>query len=411
MKILKIMLVMVLITNFSFAQNDTSTPYSIFGLGVENKTATGGLTGLGNTGIAQNKSAEINLFNPASLSGIEPKTFLYEFGVNGMYSTIETDNLSENTTDFNISHVVMAFPINKNIGLSFGLLPYTKVGYDIDIERYIEGSNQTYTSRVTGSGGLTKLYLAGGIDITKKLSFGADFTYIFGSIKQESSLFYESLVNIVDENRYQGFKLKTGLQYNIINRENLNINLGGIVELPTNLSGDQTRSSNTTLSSGTYIVIDDEESYSLDDFELPLTYGFGITSTLNKNLTTSFDFTKLKWNDTDQSINKETYTDQSIYAFGAEYNPSPRKSYWSNVDYRFGFNYNTGFLNISDNTIDSYFVSAGLGLPLSDLSKLNIAYSYGTEGTVNNGLVKENYHKLTLNLSFIGSWFNKAKYN
>lgn len=402
---------MILITNFSFAQNDTSTPYSIFGLGVENKTATGGLTGLGNTGIAQNKSAEINLFNPASLSGIEPKTFLYEFGVNGMYSTIETDDLSQNTTDFNISHVVMAFPVNKNIGLSFGLLPYTKVGYDIDIERSIEGSNDTYNSRVTGSGGLTKLYLAGGIDITKNLSFGADFTYIFGSIKQESSLYYESLVNIVDENRYHGFKLKTGLQYNLINRENLNINLGGIVELPTSLSGDQTRSANTTLSSGTYIVIDDEEAYSLDDFELPLTYGFGITSAINNKLTTSFDFTKLKWNDTKQSINEESYTDQSIYAFGVEYNPTRRKSYWSNVDYRFGFNYNTGFLNISDNTIDSYFVSAGLGLPLSDLSKLNIAYSYGTEGTVNNGLVKENYHKLTLNLSFIGSWFNKAKYN
>ncbi|KJD33581.1 hypothetical protein PK35_07005 [Tamlana nanhaiensis] len=411
MKIIKALLVFTLITNLVSAQNDTSTPYSIFGLGVENKTASGGLTGLGNTGIAQNKPGEINLYNPASLGQIELKTFLYEFGINGMSSTIKTNYLSENTTDFNISHVIMAFPVNKNLGLSFGLLPYTKVGYDIDLEQYIEGSETSYTNRITGSGGLTKFYVAGGFNITKALSLGVDLTYLFGSINQESNIYYESLVNITDENQYRGFKFKTGLQYNILKQDNLNVNLGGVLELPAHLKGNQLRSSNKTLTTGTYMIIESDEPYDLGDFELPLTYGFGVTSTFNNTLTTSFDFTKLNWNDTNQSINKESYTNQSIYAFGAEYSPITKKSYWSNVDYRFGLNYNTGFLTIADTQIDSYFVSAGLGLPLSDRAKLNIAYSYGTEGTVNNDLVAENYHKLTLNLSFIGSWFNKTKYN
>ena len=110
-EILLIMLVASI--NILCSQNNANTPYSIFGLGVENKTATGGLTGLGSTGIAQANPFEINLFNPASLSGILPKSFLYEFGLNGSYSTLQTKNISESSSNGNISHLAIAFPIKQ----------------------------------------------------------------------------------------------------------------------------------------------------------------------------------------------------------------------------------------------------------------------------------------------------------
>ncbi|MGB5418167.1 MAG: hypothetical protein WBN21_05015, partial [Algibacter sp.] len=139
--------------------------------------------------------------------------------------------------------------------------------------------------------------------------------------------------------------------------------------------------------------------------------GFGVTTKLNNSITTSFDFSKLYWDNTNQLQNNERYSNQDIYAFGAEYLPEDKNKYWSLVKYRFGLNYNTGFLNISNQKIDSYFASVGLGLPLSNSAKLNISYSYGREGTLNNGLVEENFHKLTINLNFIGSWFNKRQYD
>ncbi len=398
------------VTARCFSQNDTSTPYSLFGLGVENKTATGGLTGLGNTGISQSQSDEINLYNPASLGSIQPKTFLYEFGLNGMYSTIKTDGLSENTHDYNISHVAMAFPVKKNLGMSVGLLPYTKVGYDIDIENSIEGSNASYLTRITGSGGLSKFYWATGFNIKNSLRLGVDLSYLFGSINQETVAYSDFLVSITDANYYRGFKLKTGLQFDLINTETKKVTLGGVVELPTSLSGDQVRNSYKTSFGGTETIMDEEEEYELNNFELPFLYGLGITTELNQSLTTSFDFKKLYWSDTNQQQNNERYSNQNIYAFGVEFSPEERNSYWSFVDYRIGANYNTGFLNISNQKIDSYFVSAGLGLPLSNKAKLNISYSYGREGTLSNGLVEEKFHKITLNLSFIGNWFNKSKY-
>ena len=145
-----LLLVLVVSGHALFAQSNTNTPYSLFGLGVENKTATGGLTGLGNTGIAQANPFEINLFNPASLSSILPKSFLYEFGLNGTYSTLQTNSVSESSTNGNISHLAIAFPIKQGWGMSIGLLPYTKTGYNIDVENAIEGSADTYITRITG---------------------------------------------------------------------------------------------------------------------------------------------------------------------------------------------------------------------------------------------------------------------
>jgi len=410
----KKILLIVLVTSVHslFAQSNTNTPYSLFGLGVENKTATAGLTGLGNTGIAQANPFEINLFNPASLSGILPKSFLYEFGLNGTFSTLQTSSVSESSSNGNISHIAIAFPIKQGWGMSIGLLPYTKTGYNIDIENAIEGSADTYITRITGEGGLSKFYLSTGLKVIKNLSFGVDVSFLFGSINQESVAYTGSIVTISDKNHYGGLKLKTGFQYKLPSIKGLETTIGGTLELPSSLGGTLTRTSYKTSLSGTSIAIEDGVEDDLENFELPFSYGGGITSVINKKITTSLDYRKLLWSDTSQPKNNESYADQTIYALGVEYVSTSKKyDYWSNIKYRAGFNYNTGFLKISNQQIDSYFVSFGLGLPMKKYSNdnFNISYSYGREGTLSNNLVQEKFHKITLNLNFVGQWFNQKR--
>ena len=407
-----LIVILVATTSVCFGQNNTSTPYSLFGLGVENKTATGGLTGLGNTGIAQSNPFEINIYNPASLGNILQNSFLYEFGLNGTYSTLKTNYKSESSTNGNISHIAIAFPINKGWGLSVGLLPYTKTGYKIDLVNDVEGSTESYITRITGEGGLNKFYISTGFKVFENLSLGADVSFLFGSINQESQIFTDSFVSIIDENHYGGVKLKTGFQYKLPTFKGVETTIGGTLELPASLTGSQTRNSYKTSDSGTSIAIENDVENDLENFELPFSYGLGITSVLNKKFTTSLDYRKLLWNDTKQEQNTESYADQSIYAFGLQYKASKNKiGYWSNVAYRLGLNYNTGFLKISNQQIDSYFVSLGVGLPMKKYSndKFNISYSYGKEGTLENKLIQENFHKITLNLNFVGKWFNQKK--
>ena len=132
------------------------------------------------------------------------------------------------------------------------------------------------------------------------------------------------------------------------------------------------------------------------------------------NYTFYADYRRNFWNSTHQSDKLGDYTDQNMYAFGIEFKPHGNPlSYWNAIKYRAGFNYDTGNLTINDTKVENYAMSVGMGLPLNkrNNSSLNLMYSYGQKGQVDNGLIKENYHLITLNLSLNGLWFVKSKFN
>jgi len=399
-----------LIGSILWAQNDTSSPYSLYGLGIENKTSFGGFTAMGNTGVAQITSFQINNFNPANLSNIPLNSFLYEIGINGTYSSIKNSDMSQNTSDFNFSHLAIAFPVIKNWGMSFGLIPYSKVGYNIDVETPLEGSIDTFNTSIIGSGGLNKLYWGNGLKIHEKISLGVELSFLFGTIDEENWILTDPIVNILDHNYYNGLKFKTGIHYALPSFAGIKTILGATFEIPTKLKGTQTRSAYKTIG-GYQINIEENTENNLNDFELPLAINFGISSKISKNIVSNIDFKKLWWENTNQYESSGTYTNQSVYAFGLEYKPSKGYGFSSLMKYRLGLNYNTGFLNIRNQKIDTYSISIGLGIPISkqNASSLNISYSIGKEGTLSNNLIKENFHKLTLNLSFMGNWFQKKK--
>ncbi len=406
------LVIMVINSTILLAQNNTNSPYSLFGLGIENKTATAGLTGLGNTGIAQSNPYQINISNPASLGNIRKSSFLYEFGVNASFSELKNSTKSESTSNGNISHIAIAFPIQQNWGVGIGLLPYTKVGYSITSQSSIEGSLDDYYSIISGEGGLNKFYISTGITLGKGFSLGLDASFLFGTINQTNQTYSSSLFTISDENHYSGIKLTTGFQYSFFSGKNKKTTIGGTFELPTYINGTQVRNSFKTSNLGTTISVEEETENELNEFSLPIVTGLGVTSNLYKDFTASFDFKNLLWEETEQAEDSEQYLNQNIYAFGLEYTPSGNKlKYLNRLKYRFGFNYNTGFLEVSNKQIDSHFVSLGLGIPLSRNSRniMNLSYSYGKEGNTDNKLIQENFHKITLNLSFVGDWFKKRK--
>lgn len=402
-------IIFICITTVVLSQNDTNSPYSLFALGVENNIATGGLTGLGNTGIAQHNSFQINNFNPASLGYINYKGFLYEFGLNGSYSTIKSSTESTNATNANLSHIAIAFPIKKNWGVGLGIAPYTKVGYDISYEKEIAGTNNTFTSFTSGSGGMNKVYLSSGAKLGNVISVGLEASFLFGTIDESTQFYSTALTNITDENHYTALNLKGGFQYTFPKNKTT---IGGTFSFPTLFKGSQLRNSYVTYNSGTIESLQEDEEFEVDNFEFPISFGIGVTSEVYKDFTLSLDFSKKLWEESISQSNDEFYNNQNIYAVGLEFNPSVNNlKYWNKLSYRAGFNYNTGFLVVSNNQIDSYFLSAGLGIPINKngTNNLNVSYSYGKEGTTVNSLVQENIHRLTLNLNFVGNWFKEKK--
>ncbi|WP_141675454.1 hypothetical protein [Formosa haliotis] len=382
----------------------SSSPYSLYGLGTFNTTNTGGSTALGNTGIANNSSEFINNLNPASMSSIPLNTFFFDVGFKSEYGLQVDGSVQESKLVANFSNVAFGFPINKKSGLSLTLIPYTNVGYNVtNMETDIEGSTSSFYSDINGSGGLNDLKLNYGYAILNNLSVGVTGSVLFGQIiENEIDYIGENVLNIYNANSYSGLQFGAGIQYSPIK----NITLGSVVTLPTSLSGIQDRKVSQLYES------DINSEQDIDDFKLPLELGFGVQTRFLDQVDVSVDYKKKYWANTNQTDQLGTFVDQDILGLGVEFSPNANPlKFWNTLQYRAGLNYDSGNLEINDTKIRNYALNLGLGIPLrhDGLSMLNVAYSYGKKGQVFEGLIQENYHMLTLNISLAGRWFEKRK--
>ncbi|WP_282054204.1 OmpP1/FadL family transporter [Maribacter luteus] len=411
-KLITIVVILLALNSIS-AQSEglTSSPYSLYGLGVINQTSIGFTNGLGFTGIGIKTDSQINNLNAANYALIPQNSFYYDIGLKGEYNSYSNSTEDESKTTFNFSNLAVAFRVAKGLGVGISMVPYSDVGYYlVGLETNIEGSNETFESNVSGVGGLSDLKVNIGYAVLDNLRFGLSTSFLFGSIEEEESfVISQSALSTVEETNYSGIRMGLGMQFDITD----NITIGSTIQLPTSLEGNVKRSVVKYLD-GSEITVEDDDSSSTDDFDMPLEVGIGFSAKFMESFTVSGDYKKNYWSETGQEENLGTYEDQDIYSLGLEYIKDPNSyKYGQRIRYRTGFNYDNGYLAINGTKVDGYNITAGIGLPIGQglRSMLNLSYSYGSKGQIQNILVKENYHMLTLNLSLADLWFQKRKIN
>ena len=108
------------------------------------------------------------------------------------------------------------------------------------------------------------------------------------------------------------------------------------------------------------------------------------------------------------------YENASKVKLGGYYIPKYNSltSYLNRIVYRAGLRYEETGLNINGQAINEFGISFGVGLPVGNLfSNANVGFEFGTRGTTNAGLVKEEFFNLSLSLSLNDRWFRKVKFN
>jgi long-subunit fatty acid transport protein len=397
----------------SYAQSEalTSSPYSLFGLGVTNQTSIGKSNSLGYTGIGSKTQTEINNLNPANYAAIPQNSFFYNIGVNAEINNYSNNTTDDSSTTVNFSNLAFAFRIAEGLGAGISMVPYSDVGYSVlNDASNIEGSTDSYLSYVTGIGSLSDLKLNIGYSITDKLRLGLSTSFLFGSVDQNELIaISSSTFELTETTNYNGVRIGLGVQFDPTE----NITFGSVMNLPTSLKGTLTRSATKTIS-GYDITVEDEVEYDADSFNLPLEVGMGISAKIKEKYTFNLDYRKNYWSSTEPLEDIGTYVDQDIIGFGVEYIKNNKSfKYKERINYRLGLNYDNGNLEINDSRINSFNFTSGLGLPLSPRSNsmINISYSYGTKGRVETVLVQEKYHIITLNMSLEDLWFRKRKIN
>ena len=115
------------LADFLFAQQTTSSPYSRFGLGDLKSQFSPVFNALGGGGYAFNNSKIINPYSPATYSAFEPNSFLFSTGINNEIIDIQSDSENQTVNNVSLSHIIFGFPLNKKIGASFGIIPYSSI--------------------------------------------------------------------------------------------------------------------------------------------------------------------------------------------------------------------------------------------------------------------------------------------
>jgi len=409
------------------AQNTTNSPYSQFGLGdikpflLPQNISMGGLAiGIRKPGGYNN----INVANPASYSAINLSSF--DIGATLDVRKMSKATRSQKTTNGALSHLLFAVPVSSKSAMSFGLMPYSDLGYRYRSQILLDTIkvDQIYS----GEGGLARAHLGYAYQIGKHLSLGFNFAYIFGDLKlQKSTELSEDAYALSSRNQSDknvgGLNYQYGVQY-VVNpdaKRILTFGYSGTVSSTLKTSGSETSFryayNSLTLTESAPIDTIFYNSSVESRLTLPSSHGIGFSLESPNKWVFGADFTYTNWSKFVDSGKNPGLKDSYTFNVGGRYTPdyTAVSNYFKLIDYALGFKYDRTYINLGGRDINQYALCLGFGLPLPSnrfsFYKVNLSAELGKRGTLSSNLVRENYINLRLGFTLNDKWFIKAKYD
>ena len=125
------------------AQSGTNSPYSQYGLGLLNEQSSGFNRGMNGLGLGFREHNQVNYLNPASYSAIDSLTFIFDAGLSGQLTNFSENGQRINAKNADFEYAVAGFRVFKHVGVSFGIVPFTNVGYNYSISDFLDGDRNT----------------------------------------------------------------------------------------------------------------------------------------------------------------------------------------------------------------------------------------------------------------------------
>lgn len=269
----------------------------------------------------------------------------------------------------------------------------------------------------------------------KTLAVGARIGYIFGTVTDETRIDLTEILYLDEEDtvgvpkdfrtsryyrtsRYSDILLEGGLNFSKKFGKQMWFNLGMVYELGANVNTLRNERLETVDDNNTVLaasgIIEDERGTT----QFPQKLGIGLSLTKGVKWTFGVDYFSRDWTkfenefEADQQLAKSTRL-----IVGGEFTPDffSVTSYAKRVTYQFGFNYEETPVKINNVHIDDFGINFGVSLPVGNASILNFGLKYGQLGTTADGLIKEDYFKLNLGMTFndrsYGWYRNQRKFN
>ncbi len=416
--------------------SNTLSPYSQFGLGVLAEQSQGFNKGMSGLAYGMRNGKYVNVQNPASYSSIDSLTMIFDLGVSGQLTNFKEGAKKVNAKTADFDYAVASFRILPKLGASFGVIPYSNIGYDYSQGAWIgeaygdyygKSSDNYYVLNYTGSGGLSQAFVGLGWEFVKGLSIGANFSYFWGKYTKTAGAAltdsYANTLTRVYSADINSWKLDLGAQYSAQIGKSDILTIGGVVGIGHSLNADA-KLSISQITTTTSVTTTTNDSIT-DAFKIPYTFGLGFSYSVKKSLTFGVDYMMQKWGDIDYpEINSSTggykltsglLKDRHKVTVGVDWVPDPNpmsRGFFKHIHYRAGASYATPYYKIgTKDGPKELCVSAGFSVPIintwNNRTLLNISAQWVR--TSAQDLITENTFRINIGLTFNERWFAKWK--
>ena len=392
------------------AEGGSNSPYTRYGYGDINGVSYSASRAMGGIGVGYRNRRAINPVNPASYSAVDTMTFMFDAGGSFTRNAFKAGGETASKVNGGFDYLTMQFPVSRRLGVSFGVSPYSVVGYEFSNTDTIVSQNgnvkEAMTHSYEGSGGISQVYGGVSAKFLNHFSAGLNIYYMFGNIthykaSEPSSKGTNTMASQRNNLYIKDLRLRYGLQYFTNIDEKQQLTAGAIFESKTKMNGDFEFQ---MLGGGGL----DTTITTTFGFDFPMTLGVGAFYTYNKKWSVGLDYSFQNWKNAQYYGKTDSLSNASRLALGVEYLPDIYGTkLYKRLRYRAGATFSTPYVKMSE-SFNSYGIMAGLGIPFRrNASMLNIGFEYGKNGSKN--LIEESYFKMTLSLTFVETWFFKRE--
>ena len=427
------------VTDAVLAQSGTNSPYSQYGLGKLSDPSTGLSRAMNGVGIGFREHNLVNYLNPASYSGVDSLTFVFDIAMSLQKTNFKENGKSKNANNGDFEYAVASFRAMKGLGVSFGLMPYTNIGYNYSTtSKAVRSDNSgtgdtdylsstTYSTAYSGSGGIHLIYVGAGWEPVKNISVGMNLSYLFGDITNSVTTSYNDASAKTLSNLYatdvSRLKFDFGASYTHILDKKRTVTVGVTFSPSSKLGSDSecrviTKNSQTSESDTSLYVAS-------KGLSLPMQLGVGVSYKYGTRWLLGLDYTLQKWADIERVpymkdgvstpfCYTDGYNNRHKFNFGGQYcKDEYGRSFVDRLRYRFGVGYTTSYIKINEKDGPTELsVSAGVGIPIvnswNNRSILNIGFQWQHASA--NQLITENTFLINVGITFNERWFAKWKF-
>ena len=428
-------LFILLIGTGTAQQVGVNSPYGRYGYGLLSNQSVGSAESMGGIRYGIRRGQSINPGNPASYSKADSLNFTVEMGVSGQYSKLSDGVNNQSFKNGNFDYLAFQFLALKNLGVSVGVLPFSKVGYEFG--RYVISNEIQYREDFSGSGGLSQLYGGVAYSPLDYISVGANVSYLFGSINHLSDI---PVIGQGDEalkrqisNSYsiKDMMLDFGIQLTYPINVNESVTLG-VVYTPKIGAKSNIYHVDRLYPQTSEKPFDADTLYS-EAFDIPEKFGIGL-SYKTTNLLVGVDGSFQRWSGSeyptylDSLTTDSRFNDKYTVSAGIEYVADPvHRNFFKRMRLRGGLSYSNSYINskvydpTNDNSLGAhgykeYGVNVGFGLPFRDtlsgrISMVNLGFGYSLMEPDQKYMIKEQMFKVSLNININEFWFFKRQFD